>query len=160
MKDRRSGFSLVEVVLALGVISFAIVAIIGVIPTGLETNRATQSNTRAVQIAQDIFASLAGQAQTRYPNATIKQSGATTASDFSFDVTLDGTTPSYTLAADNDGYLVVPDPTVTYPYQITLTITPSPTGFDSGFATQISIRIASRPFNQNYRDFVRIISKF
>jgi hypothetical protein len=37
MKSRAPAFSLVEVVLALGVVSFAIVAILGVLPTGLQT---------------------------------------------------------------------------------------------------------------------------
>ena len=44
---RGHAFSLVEVVLALGVVSFAIVAILGVVPLGLQTGHdaANQSGT-------------------------------------------------------------------------------------------------------------------
>ncbi|HSH37486.1 MAG TPA: prepilin-type N-terminal cleavage/methylation domain-containing protein [Chthoniobacterales bacterium] len=54
--DPRSsgGFSLIEVVLALGVISFALVAIFGVFPTGLAANRLGISDTRAAQLANAV----------------------------------------------------------------------------------------------------------
>src|SRR5438132_12920260 len=62
-RDRRArrGFSLAEVVLALGVVSFAIVAILGVLPLGLQTGKSSQDETRATQIAQSVFASLTTQ---------------------------------------------------------------------------------------------------
>src|ERR1700754_1592668 len=37
--NQRSGFSLIEVVLALGVLSFAILSIVALLPIGLQTNR-------------------------------------------------------------------------------------------------------------------------
>ncbi len=61
MKFRSMAFSLVEVVLALGIVSFAIVAILGLIPTGLQTSHSSQDETRAAQIAQSILATFAGQ---------------------------------------------------------------------------------------------------
>jgi len=42
-----AGFSLVEVVLALGVVAFAIVAILGIVPTGLSSSHGAQDETRA-----------------------------------------------------------------------------------------------------------------
>src|SRR5213592_4926425 len=102
------GFSLSEVVIALGVISFAIVAILGVLPAGLSTSHSAQDETRAPQIARDILNSLASEAQSKYPDATIKQSATKTASDFTYNVRLDGTTTSYSFSADNDGHLAVP----------------------------------------------------
>ena len=165
-------FSLVEVVLALGVISFAIVAILGVIPTGLQTSHSSQDETRATQIAQDILGSIASQAQSQYPNATIKQSASTNAADFSYDVVLDGTTSSYAFSADNDGHLVVPSAgsgPMNYPYQIIIMVNAAPTGFDTGYASQITVRVISPPSanpnqpataSQSVRDFVRIVSKY
>lgn len=51
-------FSLVEVVLAIGVISFALVAIIGLFPVASRTAVESQRETRAALIAQQIFADL------------------------------------------------------------------------------------------------------
>jgi uncharacterized protein (TIGR02598 family) len=158
-----AAFSLVEVVLALGVVAFAIVAILGVFPAGLNTGRSAQNETRAAQIAQDILTSLASQAQTSFPNCVIKQSATTTAQDFSYNVTLDGSTPSYVFSADNDGHLLVPGGggTAAYPYEVTVFVDQNPpTGFDTGYAALVTVRVAWQPFAQNMRDFVRVITKY
>jgi len=52
------GFSLVEVVLALGVISFALVGIMGLFPVALKSAQESQRETRATLIAQQIFSDL------------------------------------------------------------------------------------------------------
>jgi uncharacterized protein (TIGR02598 family) len=52
---RQSGFSLVEVVLAVGVISFAFVAILGLLPAGLHQFRQAMDTSVAAQIAQRII---------------------------------------------------------------------------------------------------------
>jgi len=59
---KRLGFTLVEVVIALGVIAVAVLAILAVFPAALQTGHSAQDETRAAQIAQTIFPSLAGQA--------------------------------------------------------------------------------------------------
>jgi type II secretory pathway pseudopilin PulG len=53
------GFSLMEVTTALGVISFALVALLGVFPLGLENSRMSVSETRAAQLTTMVFATLA-----------------------------------------------------------------------------------------------------
>jgi uncharacterized protein (TIGR02598 family) len=58
------GFSLVEVVLALGVIAFSLVAILGVFPTGLAANRLSVSDTRAAQLASAVSATIDAQSAT------------------------------------------------------------------------------------------------
>lgn len=55
------GFSLIEVVLALGVVGFSLVAILGVFPTGLAANRSSVSDTRAAQIANAVTATIDAQ---------------------------------------------------------------------------------------------------
>jgi type II secretory pathway pseudopilin PulG len=148
-------FSLVEVVLALGVVAFALVAILGVFPTGLTTQHSAQDDSRSAQIAGDILSSVVSQAQTNWPNATITQP-----SGFSYSVLLnrDWTSPS-PLGAAYDGTL-----TASYsaglPYQITISTKGTPTGFDSGYACEISIHVAWQPFSQNYRDFTRIVTEY
>lgn len=52
------GFSLMEVVTALSVISFALVALLGVFPIGLENSRTTVAETRAAQVARMVVATL------------------------------------------------------------------------------------------------------
>jgi Tfp pilus assembly protein PilV len=59
-KSRRisAGFSLVEVALALGVAAFALVAIIGLIPIGLNSNQASSEQTAAAGLSAEIIADL------------------------------------------------------------------------------------------------------
>jgi uncharacterized protein (TIGR02598 family) len=163
-------FTLAEVVVALGIIAFAIVAILGLLPVGLATGRASQDESRAPQIAQDIFTSIASQAQTRYPNVTVKQ----TSTNFSYDIDLSQSITHKWMSADNDGTLVIVDPSqpaeeMKHPYQVLITINPNPTGFDRNYASEVAIRIVTPPSpnpdatpgtNQTVRDFVRIISKY
>lgn len=182
----RSAFSLVEVVLALGVISFAIVAILGVLPIGLQTGRSAQDETRASQIAGNVLSPLAGQARD-VTNPNLMNSAAILRpiidatvdpplpnSSYNVDLTAPQT---YNFAADNDGNLVRinVDPTQTpssakafqFPFQVQMMVQPDPTGFDTGCATKVTIRVISPPSatatlgpNQSVRDFVRIVSRF
>ena len=56
--DRARGFSLMEVVTALSVISFALVALLGVFPIGLENSRTSVNETRAAQLSRMVFSTL------------------------------------------------------------------------------------------------------
>lgn len=155
----RDGFSLVEVVLALGIIAFGILAIIGVLPVALSTGRDAQNETRAAQIAQDIITSVVSQAQTRFPNASILQPS----SNFGYDVDLSKPFTYQTLGSDNDGNLVAygsPTDAASFPYRIHVRIDPDPPGYDPGTASKVTVRVAWQPFAENSRDFVRVITKF
>jgi uncharacterized protein (TIGR02598 family) len=52
---RIHAFSLVEVVLAIGVIAFALLAVVGLIPLGIQSSKDATDDTRATAIAQDVF---------------------------------------------------------------------------------------------------------
>lgn len=52
------GFNLIEITVALAVISFGIVAILGLLPTGLQASRAAADQTIAATLAQDFFSEL------------------------------------------------------------------------------------------------------
>ena len=54
----RNAFSLVEVTLALGVAGFALVAIFGLLPIGLNSNQASFQQTAAANLATEILADL------------------------------------------------------------------------------------------------------
>lgn len=60
--QRVDGFSLIEVVLALGVVAFSLVAILGVFPAALSQNRKGISDTRAAQLIRMIVATIDSQA--------------------------------------------------------------------------------------------------
>ena len=49
------GFSLIEVTIAMGVVSFALIALFGLLPTGLSTFRSSIDRSVASQIAQNII---------------------------------------------------------------------------------------------------------
>lgn len=61
---KAAGFSLIEIVLALGIISFAIVAIMGLFPVALRSAQESQRETRAALIAQQINGDLAASTNT------------------------------------------------------------------------------------------------
>lgn len=50
----RSGFSLVEITLALGIAAFALIGIFGLLPVGLQSNRSVVDQTAAASIASAI----------------------------------------------------------------------------------------------------------
>jgi len=63
-KPLSSGFSLVEIVLALGIISFALVGILGLFPVALDTARDSKAETMITFIGQSIMADIHGTKRT------------------------------------------------------------------------------------------------
>src|SRR6185369_16768545 len=63
-RQDRTGFSLIEVVLAIGIIAISLVAILGVFPTGLSSNRTSISDTRAAALGDAVFATIDAQTKT------------------------------------------------------------------------------------------------
>ena len=53
-KKQVGGFSLVEVVLALGLTAFTIIALLGLTSSALDQSRRSKQDTQLVNIAQDI----------------------------------------------------------------------------------------------------------
>ena len=50
----NAGFSLIEVVIALGIFSFCIVAIVGLLPVGMNSVRSVSNENNAIHIASSI----------------------------------------------------------------------------------------------------------
>jgi uncharacterized protein (TIGR02598 family) len=67
------GFSLVEVTIAMGIISFALIALFGLLPTGLKTFRNSIDRSVSSQIAQGIISEAR---QTDFANLTTLQTAA------------------------------------------------------------------------------------
>ena len=91
-RDRKNAaFSLVEVTLALGIAAFCLIAVFGLMPIGVQTNRNATSQTAATNIIAAVVADL---------RATTKTSGTWTGTSSQFCIPL-GT--SRTLYFDSEG---------------------------------------------------------
>ena len=161
--SKRLGFTLAEVVIALGVIAIAVVAILAVFPAALQTGHSAQDETRAAHIAQTIFGSVVAQAPSQFSNMQIPLSAGVSPS-----INLTNLPSSYTLYAGNDGQLT--NSTTNATYAIMIYTNNSVPGFtDPTSANEVTVRVLW-PFvpnqgptpapNQTYRDYVRIISKY
>jgi len=53
-----AGFSLVEVALALGLLAFSLVAMLGVFPVGVTQSASSVDETRGIQLAHSVFSTL------------------------------------------------------------------------------------------------------
>ena len=66
MKGRvTSAFSLVEITLALGIAAFCLIAVFGLMPVGMQTNRNAKSQTRATNLMAAVIADLRATPRTR-----------------------------------------------------------------------------------------------
>lgn len=72
--NKNAGFSLIEVTLALGVAAFCLIAVFGLMPVGVQTNRNATSQTAATNIIAAVVADLRA---TPNANSTSSQYGIT-----------------------------------------------------------------------------------
>jgi uncharacterized protein (TIGR02598 family) len=161
---KRVGFSLAEVVIALGVIAIAVVAILALFPAALQTGHSAQDETRAAHIAQSVFPSLAGQALSQFNSVQFLLSDNATRSTPPVDLTLSsGANPALTLYAQNDGKLTQDQTTAVYAVYV-FTNNSVPGFTDAASANLVTLRVAwpanAPAANQTYRDYARIISKY
>src|SRR5437763_16903386 len=54
----RAAFSLVELTVAMGIAAFCLIAVFGLIPVGVQTNRNATSQTAATNILADVIADI------------------------------------------------------------------------------------------------------
>jgi uncharacterized protein (TIGR02598 family) len=127
-KTTRAAFSLVEVVLALGVVSFAMMGLVGLIPVGLQTSREAINITVESQIVQ----SLAGDLQLADYS---KLAGGT----FHFD--------------EQGTAVAVSDPDRLYTVAVTPQATRSPAGLSAGAAQSVLIEVTNRSNPRQMRSY-------
>lgn len=94
------GFSLIEIVLALGIVSFAIVGIMGLFPVAMKSAQESQRETRAAQIARRIFDELQSLPSTN--TALIRGASITNLSDRIQNINL-ANSATYVLGYDEQG---------------------------------------------------------
>lgn len=148
---RGPGFSLVEVVIALGVISFALVAIIGLLPIGLASNRGTIQETRANHLAEEIFSTLRSQKFTTVNLALLGSAAGPI--DLSAENTAAGAA-GITLHANYDGQFVGTNEYFT----IELRFRNTPAGLVTGTGNEVHVQISARESGTPRMDYVSIIA--
>ena len=156
-RARTHSFSLLEVVIALGVIAVGIVGVLAVFPTALQTGHSAQDETRAAHIAQSVFGSLVAGATSRFNAVPLPPT------PLSIALTASSSPTSPTLYADNNGNLI-PNSTNSA-YAIFIYTNNAVPGFtDPASANLVTVRVAwpanAPAANQTFRDYVRIISKY
>ncbi|PAW78165.1 MAG: hypothetical protein B9S32_08195 [Verrucomicrobia bacterium Tous-C9LFEB] len=73
----RSGFSLVEVAMALGVVSFALLSLVALLPVGIKTNQISAEETRAAYLLSTLEADLRNTHPQARANGTSRLFGLT-----------------------------------------------------------------------------------
>ena len=68
-KPFTSSFSLVELTLALGIAAFCLIAVMGIIPVGVQTNRNATSQTVATNIMAAVVSDLRATSKTKFGSA-------------------------------------------------------------------------------------------
>ena len=144
MKRTPAGFSLVEVVVALGVIGFALLAILGLFPIGLQSERASGQETRANHLAEQVFSTLRSQP---FAAANLTLLGGNSTIDLSQENTANGSTGTLLYATYEGTFVSTPD----Y-FTVELRFRNAPDGLIATTANEVHVRItcrekAAQPFN-------------
>jgi uncharacterized protein (TIGR02598 family) len=129
----RSAFSLVEVVLALGVVGFALLAIIGLLPIALQSDRGSIQETRANHLADAVFAVIRSQPFTAVSFAQLRST--TAATDLS-----DPTAPPVELHATYEGNFTAAEDY----FRVRVSFLNAPAGVVPGRASEVHVNITSR----------------
>lgn len=201
----HSGSSLIEVVVAMAVVAFGLVAVLGVMPKAFDSAAASQHETRSFEIAGRLFAAMSSQPYTdiRFPSYGFngarvtsrdrkinletpanssppmkpweQADGPSSGPNGPFKTNDGALVANYRgMIFDKDGgewYLDKPTQDQTtmqsssekfeaYRIRISVDNDPAiPDIADPKISRRVTIRVAWRPFSQNFRDYVRIISK-
>jgi len=113
--SRSNAFSLVEVTMALGIAAFALLAIFGLLPIGLNNNQASIRQTAAMDFATAIIADMR-----QTPTAEAIEANAGLSSK-SANYGIDVTAPSTTISMDESGTLQASASAARYKVVINLT---------------------------------------
>ena len=132
---RRSGFSLVEVTLALGVAAFCLVVVFGLIPVGMKSNQAAVEQTAASGILSAVIADL------RATPATLPQGQQTASQQFAITIPANpvAATQTATLYFNESGEY---SQTLGADSRYRLTVTFPPNGTNAKTATFVNLKVS------------------
>ncbi|MBW8863810.1 MAG: hypothetical protein JF609_02605 [Verrucomicrobia bacterium] len=143
----HAGFSLIEIVLALGIISFALVGILGLFPVAVNAAADSQHETQAALIARSIFDQL--EATPNTPKRTIKP--AKKYDDRSvppvvIDLSKNDSAPPMGFDADGFPLASADDPSAAYKVNIAVTPITTPDYGLSQVVVTVNLHSVSYPF--------------
>jgi uncharacterized protein (TIGR02598 family) len=132
---RVHAFSLVEVTLAMGVAAFCLLAVFGLMPIGVQTNRNATSQTRATNTMAAVIADLRATPST-----------STTSTEFGINIPSDPTSPpdpppcsgTQTLYLNSEGQVVTTDAR----YRVVITFVRNPTATPTTGATYAHLKVS------------------
>jgi len=130
---RTAGFSLVEVTLALGVAGFCLVALLGLLPVALNSNRAAIEQTAANGILSAIIADL------RATPPTAPRGVAATSQQYSIPIPANGSPGTNTIFFNSDRQVVATAPLGRY--LLTIAFLPPPGGSGARAATMMDLKV-------------------
>ncbi len=140
---RVHAFSLVEVTLALGIAAFCLIAVFGLIPVGVQTNRNATSQTAATNIVAAVIADLRATVEGKFSSA---QFGITIPSDHTLGADSScqpcatcWNAQTQTKYFDGSGQLVVSSAAGLY--RVTLTLVQNPTATSTTGALFYDVRV-------------------
>ncbi len=142
------GFSLIEVIITVGVISFALVGLMGIFPIALEQSRNCIDETRSAQLARMVFATLAGE-----PVAAAECFGGENGGTLNLETIDTSTSPVVLYASYDVTKQVAIVRTVTPPrdaeYRLELRFEPALTASGSYRGTLARLQILAEPMRKN-----------
>jgi len=121
----REAFSLIEIVLALGIISFALVGILGLFPVAVKAAAESQQETQAALIARSIFDQLEANpgAEPRSISLDEEYTG-TSPAPLTIDLTNDNSAAPPTISFNADAKPVSASKDPGAPYEAQIAVTP------------------------------------
>lgn len=136
---KTSGFTLVEVALSLGLVGFALIAILGLIPVGQSVARASINETRAMQLAQQVFDTIRSQP---FEQVSLDRLSNPSAAGNTFDLTSRNDAPlsPAIVYADNNGKITSSRNDNTA-FAAAITFNNAPKGVPVAAASQVTARI-------------------
>ncbi len=133
---RRSGFTLIETALALGIVAFALVPVVALLPIGLQTSKSASDLTMSAQIAQRLAGMIQ---QTDEPSSKLANGSSTLMGSYYY---FDG--EGQPLATTSGTVNGVPTAAV-YTASIQHLSASSATLVDSAVATTLYVQIVNDP---------------
>lgn len=106
-RPRATAFSLVEVTISLGIVSFALVGILGALPVAMDNERASLEQTRATLIASVFFSNLRSQPFTnaRYLDSQVSPTGGPSSEPLDLTTLNNDSSPLVCFASIGEGLL-------------------------------------------------------
>jgi type II secretory pathway pseudopilin PulG len=149
----RDAFSLIEIVLALGIIAFALIGILGLFPVAVKAAAESQQQTQATLIARSIFDQLEATAGTEPRRIALDEKyDGTSPSPLAVDLTKPSTSPLI-ISYDADAKSLSANKESSAPYTAQITVTPivTPNYGLSQVLVTVESKTASYPFTSILR---------